>query len=250
MKISKYSARGFPLDSPDGILDENRSYSWLQSGKDASENCFHERIRCFRSTWWMTLPILEWLLTNQDHHDSSIPSSAKFKPGYFLFTVYSRPVSKSARNHQFVMTNIEQELTTLFIWKYLWTFDRSQCFSKLSPDEASQTLQSFITPEGLFSPTLVLLGTYDAVTCLQYAFALLFIWDLYISLLHCLDDGLAHNGTIEGLLHWVGIYLHLSLLGYPPAPRWINVFSQKEINLYKRFIMFEKIWYESQRFKR
>lgn len=94
------------------------------------------------------------------------------KPGpeKFRFTVYLRPVNKFTIEHYFPMPNIGQELTLLVGSKYFASFDLSHGYWQLPLDKASVPLQSFITPEGIYSPTRVLHGTMNAVTHLQSAF--------------------------------------------------------------------------------
>ena len=65
------------------------------------------------------------------------------------------------------MLNLEQELTKLTGASYFPTFDLSSGYWQLELDPASQELQSFITPDGIYSPTRVLHGTTNAVTHLQ-----------------------------------------------------------------------------------
>lgn len=101
------------------------------------------------------------------------------------------------------MPKIEQELTKLAGAKYFDTLDLSHGYWKLPLDAASQDIQSFKTPDGIYSKTRALHGTTNAVTHLQSALASTFLEDLHNSLLYWLENILAHKGTIEGLLDWV-----------------------------------------------
>lgn len=87
------------------------------------------------------------------------------KPGaLFLFTVDLRPINKYTVRHQFSMPNLEQELTKLSDSRYFGTFDLSHGYWQLPLERKSQELQSFITPDGIYSPTRVLHGTTNAVS--------------------------------------------------------------------------------------
>lgn len=114
-------------------------------------------------------------------------------------------------------------------------------------DEAAQSSQSFIKPDGIYSPTLVLHVTIKAVTHLQSAFASILPHGLQESLLYLLKDILAHNGTIDGLLDWIeknfvvcathNIHLH-------PAK---CIFFAKEVSWCGRFITADGIRYDPRR---
>jgi len=92
---------------------------------------------------------------------------AKPGPARYRFTVDLRSLNKYTVKHQSPMPNIEHELTRLSASRYYATFDLSHGYWQLELDPASRTLQSFITPDGIFSPTRVLHGTTNAVTHLQ-----------------------------------------------------------------------------------
>lgn len=108
----------------------------------------------------------------------------KMRPEMFRFTVCFPPVNKFAVNHESLMPNIKQELTKLASSKYFATLHLSVGYWQLPPDEASHFLESFISPDGIFTPTCVLHGTTNVVTHLQLAFASLLPEDLKNALLH------------------------------------------------------------------
>ena len=95
------------------------------------------------------------------------------KPGptKFRFTVDLRPINKFTVKHQYPMPNLEQELTTLSNSRFYATFDLSHGYWQLELDKDSQALQSFVTPDGIYSPTRVLHGTTNAVAHLQSSLA-------------------------------------------------------------------------------
>lgn len=80
------------------------------------------------------------------------------KPGgaRFRFTVDLRPVQKYTVRHQYTMQNLEQELSRLANSNYFATFNPSDGYWQLPLENESQSLQSFITPEGIYAPTRVL----------------------------------------------------------------------------------------------
>jgi Reverse transcriptase (RNA-dependent DNA polymerase) len=71
------------------------------------------------------------------------------------------------------------------------TFDLSQGYWQLSLDADSQDCQSFITPDGVFTPTRVLHGTTNAVPHMQACMQGI-LGDLSDSILAWLDDLLMH----------------------------------------------------------
>lgn len=112
------------------------------------------------------------------------------KPGptKFRFTVDLRPVNKYTVKYQYPMPNIEFELHRLAKATCFATFDLSHGYWQLPLHPDSQALQSFITPDGVYSPTRVLHGTTNAVAYLQSSLASVFSDDLKKSLLAWLDD--------------------------------------------------------------
>lgn len=88
-------------------------------------------------------------------------------PAKFRFTVDLRPVNKYTVKHNYPMPNLEQEVTKLAGSCHYARFDLSNRCWQLALDKKSQSLQPFITPDGVFTPTRVLHGTTNAVTHLQ-----------------------------------------------------------------------------------
>lgn len=132
-------------------------------------------------------------------------------PAKFRFTVDLRPVNKYTVKHQFPMPNVEQELTKLANAQHYATFDLSHGYWQLPLHENSQALQTFITPDGLYSPTRVLHGTTNAVTHLQSCLTEILPETLVGAVLHWLDDILAHGETVNDLLEAVEQLLKLCL---------------------------------------
>eukprot|EP00178_Gracilaria_changii_P000257 TRINITY_DN1027_c0_g1_i1.p2 TRINITY_DN1027_c0_g1~~TRINITY_DN1027_c0_g1_i1.p2 ORF type:complete len:1106 (+),score=114.18 TRINITY_DN1027_c0_g1_i1:5972-9289(+) len=121
-------------------------------------------------------------------------------PARFRFTVDLRPINRYTIRHQYPMPNIEQELLKLAESQFFATFDLSHGYWQFPLHKDSQVLQSFITPDGVCSPTRVLHGTTNATTHLQLVLAEIFPPRLLKQLLYWLDDILLHNATINGLL--------------------------------------------------
>ena len=132
-------------------------------------------------------------------------------PSNFLFTVDLRPVNKFTIKHAYPMPNLEQELHKLSGSKCYANFDLSQAYWQLSLHENSQECQSFITPDGVYSPTRVLHGTANAVAHLQSALAAIFLPELGKNLLSWLDDLLLYASCPEELLTAIESFLSLCL---------------------------------------
>lgn len=83
------------------------------------------------------------------------------------FTVDVRPGNKYTERIYFPMPNLEMELRKLQGTKYSAKFDLSHGYWQLPLQKESQECKSFITPDGILTPTRVLHGTTNAVTHLQ-----------------------------------------------------------------------------------
>jgi len=121
-------------------------------------------------------------------------------PSRFRFTVDLRPVNNFTVRHHYPMPNLEQELTKLGSSKWYATFDLSHGYWQFGLHPDSQECQSFVTPDGIFTPTRVLHGTTNAVTYLQSTLAEIIPPELRSSILFWLDDILLHSPTVTGLL--------------------------------------------------
>jgi Reverse transcriptase (RNA-dependent DNA polymerase) len=77
------------------------------------------------------------------------------------------PVNKQTVPTAWPMPHIESELSTVSGSKCFATFDLSDGYWQLALDLSFQECQSFITPDGIYSPTRVLHGTRNAVSHLQ-----------------------------------------------------------------------------------
>lgn len=114
----------------------------------------------------------------------------------FRFIVDLRLVNKYTVQHSHPMPNIECELGKLAKSKYFASFDLSHGYWQLPLDEGSQECQSFVTPDGVYSPTRVLHGTTNAVRYLQSALENMLLKPLGNQFLIWLDDILYHSPDI------------------------------------------------------
>ena len=106
------------------------------------------------------------------------------------------------------MPNLEQELTKLTDSRFFATFDLSHGYWQLPLDRNSQEVQSFITPDVIYSPTRVLHGTTNAVIHFQSSLAEITTPELRKRLLNWLDDTLLHDRTVDGLLKSVEAFIN------------------------------------------
>lgn len=152
-------------------------------------------------------------------------------PAKFRFTVDLRPVNQFTVKHQYPMPNLEHELTKLSSSAFFATFDLSHGYWQFPLAEESQECQSFITPDGIYTPRRVLHGTTNAVTYLQSSLATIIPESLRANVMFWLDDILLHSATVEGLVaaiqELIGIFaqhnIHLhpdKCLLYEEEMRW------------------------------
>lgn len=128
-------------------------------------------------------------------------------PARFRFTVDLRPVNRFTTQHQYPMPILEQELTKLADSRFYANFDFVHSYWQLPLHPESQECQSFITPDGVYSPTRVLHGTTNAVTHLQSSLTLTIPDKLKPNILLWLDDCLLHSPSVEHFLQCVRSFL-------------------------------------------
>jgi hypothetical protein len=116
----------------------------------------------------------------------------------FRFTVDLRPVNKHNLPNSWPMPHVESEVSRLHCSNYFDTFDLSHGYWQLPLAVEPQECQSFITPDGVYSPTRVLHGTTNAVTHMQSVLQEVLL-PLAEHLLEWLDDLLLHASSIENL---------------------------------------------------
>ncbi len=107
------------------------------------------------------------------------------------------------------MPDFENELSRLTGKKHFATFDLSYGYWQLPLHPDSQELQSFLTLEGVYTPTRVLHGTTSAVTSLQSSLAAIIPPELAKMLLRWLDDILAHAEKVSELLDTIEMFFEM-----------------------------------------
>ena len=121
-------------------------------------------------------------------------------PARFRFTVDLRPVNKFTVQNQYPMPNIECELTRLAHARYFSQFDLSHGYWQFGLDKSSQECQSFLTPDGIYTPTRVLHGTTNATTHLQSVITSALPPEVARSTLTWLDDILQFSTNVASHL--------------------------------------------------
>lgn len=97
------------------------------------------------------------------------------------------------------MTNLEVELTKTSTSRFYDVFDLSHGYWKFSPHEYLQNCQSFVTPNGIYTPTRLLHGTNNAVTYLQSTLAAILAASIFHNILYWIEDIMCHAATITEL---------------------------------------------------
>jgi RNase H-like domain found in reverse transcriptase/Reverse transcriptase (RNA-dependent DNA polymerase)/Integrase zinc binding domain len=133
---------------------------------------------------------------------------AKPGPSQFRFTVDLRPVNKLTVPHTWPMPHLESELALVHGSKCFASFDLSNGYWQLELAADSQECQSFITPDGVFTPTRVLHGTSNAVAHMQAAVQG-FLGPLVDHVLAWLDDLLMHAKSVAELLKYLRVFFSL-----------------------------------------
>jgi Reverse transcriptase (RNA-dependent DNA polymerase) len=106
------------------------------------------------------------------------------------------------------MPHIESELSKVQGAKCFATFDLSSVYWQMKLDESSQECQSFITPNGIYTPTRVLHGTRNGVSHMQAGIQGI-LEPLIQSLLVWLDDLLVHAPDEKALLTLLRLFLEI-----------------------------------------
>ena len=117
----------------------------------------------------------------------------------FRFTVDLIPVNKYTIQSQFPMPNLEHELHKLSGSSYFANMDRSNAYWQLPFHKNSQHLQSFITPDGIYTPCRVLHGTTNAFSYLQSNLSSILTPYLSDHVLIWLDDVLIYASSMKDL---------------------------------------------------
>jgi len=131
------------------------------------------------------------------------------KPGpeQFRFTTDLRPVNKVTIPHIWPMPDLESSLGRLKNQKVFALIDLCQGYWQLPLHENSQECQSFITPDGVFSPTRVMHGQRNAVSYCQSSIQLMSKCKLFLKEVRWCGRVIGEQGIrmdparLEALLH-------------------------------------------------
>jgi hypothetical protein len=114
-------------------------------------------------------------------------------------TVDLRVPNASTRPSEWPMPNLQDELHDLHGSEVFATLDFCQGYWQISLHKDSQDCQSFITPDGVYTPTRVLHGTRNATQRLQYVLVVMMDY-IKSNVKVCLDDCLLNTKTGDDLL--------------------------------------------------
>jgi len=123
----------------------------------------------------------------------------KAGPEEFRFTVDLRPVNSQTIPHAWPMPDLESMTSQLTRDTCYATLDLCQGYWQMALHENSQECQSFITPDGVFSPTRVLHGATNAVSYFQSSLQAVCI-PVRDKLLRWIDDILIYCTSTRDLL--------------------------------------------------
>lgn len=120
-------------------------------------------------------------------------------PEQFRFTVDLRPVNRQTIPFAWPMPNLESATTQLSEDTCFALIDLCHCYWQFPVEYTSQECQSFITPDGVFTPTRVLHGQSNATAYVQSTVQSL-CTSIRDEILQWLDDILFHCRTARNLL--------------------------------------------------
>lgn len=126
-------------------------------------------------------------------------------PANFRFTVDLRPINKFTVKQQYPMPNLENELTKLNKASCFAKFDLSLGYWQIPLERSSQESQSFVIPDGIFTPKRVLHCTTNAVTNLQSWFQEIIQPSLKKNDLYWLDGVIMYGSSLTELIAVINI---------------------------------------------
>jgi Reverse transcriptase (RNA-dependent DNA polymerase) len=131
----------------------------------------------------------------------AIPPLILPKPGpdQYRMTVDLRVPNASTKPTAWPMPNLQNELHDSHGSEVFATLDFCQGYWQIPLHKDSQDCQSFITPDGEYTPTCVLHGTRNATQNLQSVFVVM-MEDIKSNIKVWLDDCLLHTNTEDNLL--------------------------------------------------
>ena len=136
---------------------------------------------------------------NQSEWASAPLIVPKSGPEHFRFTVDLRPVNSQTVPFTWPMPHFERAVSELAGYTAFATIDLCHGYWQMPLEESSQECQSFITPDGVFTPTRVLHGQTNATFYFQSTVSALCL-SLRDKILQWLDDLLSHCANAEQLL--------------------------------------------------
>jgi hypothetical protein len=120
-------------------------------------------------------------------------------PDQFRMTVDLRVPNASTKPTAWPMPNLQDKLHDLHGSGVFATLDFCQGYWQIPLHKDSQYCQSFITPDGAYTPTRVLHGTRNATQHLQSVLVFM-MYDIKSNIKVWLDDCLLHTKTEDDLL--------------------------------------------------
>ena len=129
-------------------------------------------------------------------------------PEKFRFTVDLRPVNSQTKSYTWPMPHLDDAMQELAKSTCYATIDLCHGYWQMPLEKESQECQSFITPEGVFTPTRVLHGQTNATFYFQSTISKI-CHPLRKNILQWLDDLLIHAETPEKLLDILGNFFEI-----------------------------------------
>lgn len=149
-------------------------------------------------------------------------------PDEWRFTVDLRPVNSQTFAQAFPMPVLEMELTKASGCSHFAEFDMTHGYWQLLLHPSSQESQSFITPDGIYTPRRVLHGNLNANSHLHSGFMLHMTPELKQCILIWVDDMVIPAATIDDLLARTEMLLDLcSLLNFKLHPDKCRLYKRE-----------------------
>jgi Reverse transcriptase (RNA-dependent DNA polymerase) len=123
----------------------------------------------------------------------------KSRPDQYCMTVDLRVPNVSTKTTAWPMPNLQDGLQDLHGSEVFATLDFCQGYWQIPLHKDSQDCQSFITPDGVYTPTRVLHGTRNATQHVQSVLVVM-MDDIKSNIKVWLDDCLLHTKTEDDLL--------------------------------------------------
>jgi Reverse transcriptase (RNA-dependent DNA polymerase) len=130
----------------------------------------------------------------------------KPRPDQYRMTVDLRVPNASTKPTAWPMPNLKDELHELHGSEVFATLDFCQGYWQKPLHKDSQDSQSFITPDGVYTPTRVLGGTWNATQNLQ-SVPVVMTDDIKSNIKVWLDDCLLHTKTEDNLLATLNFFI-------------------------------------------